>query len=423
MSDPNLLPTPDTPDLPEDEAPEREPFLKRIRFKNFLSFGPDSGWIPLRNLNVLIGPNGSGKSNFIQAIEILRKGAARDLQGGLGPGGKAEDFPSKLAKNELFQIESVFHCAETDYDLGHRLELSCTGPTFTISDELLVIQMRHNTADLDDSPIFGMKVGTPPRVVMSATDPGNRTSRRAIENPSLVPGELYLAKRDRNFFPDVTYLGGNLADTRVYRFPELDTRQTFRRGQYPDALDDDFLAEDGSNFSRVLNNLAPHRDVLSKVKERIQEFLPSAENVYPIAKRGGAFELHLVEEGLVGPTLPARMSDGTIRYLMLLVILLHPDPPPLICIEEPEIGLHPDIVPEVGRLLRDASTRTQLIVTTHSDVLIDALSGVPETVVVCEKEDGITQMERLSLPELDAWLADYSLGHLWRKGTLGGNRW
>jgi len=78
-----------------------------------------------------------------------------------------------------------------------------------------------------------------------------------------------------------------------------------------------------------------------------------------------------------------RLSDGTLRYLCLLTILCHPAPPPLICIEEPELGLHPDILPEVAKMLVDAASRTQLIVTTHSDILVDCLSDHPEAIVVC----------------------------------------
>src|SRR5260370_1406959 len=77
-----------------------------------------------------------------------------------------------------------------------------------------------------------------------------------------------------------------------------------------------------------------------------------------------------------------RLSDGTLRFLSLLTVLCDPDPAPLICLEEPELGLHPDIIRTIGELLVEASTRTQLIVTTHSSELISALGEVPESVVV-----------------------------------------
>ena len=100
-----------------------------------------------------------------------------------------------------------------------------------------------------------------------------------------------------------------------------------------------------------------------------------------------------------------------------------PEPPKVICIEEPELGLHRDIIPEVGKLLIEASKRSQLFVTTHSDVLIDALSEVPEAVVVFDKVDGATQMRRLDAESLKPWLEKYRLGELWTSGRFGGNRW
>ena len=93
------------------------------------------------------------------------------------------------------------------------------------------------------------------------------------------------------------------------------------------------------------------------------------------------------------------------------------------CIEEPEIGLHPDIIPEIADLLVEASSRTQLIITTHSDVLVDALTEVPESVVVCEKQGAATNLRRLDRKALEPWLERYQLGELWSKGEIGGNRW
>ena len=123
-------------------------------------------------------------------------------------------------------------------------------------------------------------------------------------------------------------------------------------------------------------------------------------------------------------TIPAtRLSDGTLRYLCLLAILCDPEPPPLVCIEEPELGLHPDILPSLARLLREASERCQLIVTTHSEILVDCMTDTPEAVIVCEKHDGATTLTRLSAGKLKPWLEKYRLGDLWTRGDIGGNRW
>ena len=107
----------------------------------------------------------------------------------------------------------------------------------------------------------------------------------------------------------------------------------------------------------------------------------------------------------------------------MLAILLDPEPPRFLGIEEPELGLHPDMLPKLADLLVDASSRCQLLVTTHSDILVDALSERPESVVVCEKHDGQTSMRRLDRSDLKVWLEKYSLGELWTSGDLGGVRW
>ncbi len=118
-----------------------------------------------------------------------------------------------------------------------------------------------------------------------------------------------------------------------------------------------------------------------------------------------------------------RMSDGTLRWIALLAILLNPNPAPVTCLEEPELGLHPDAIHTLADLLVDASTRTQLIVTTHSDALLDAFTETPEVVCACEKVEGSTVIKRLDKEQLKVWLKDYSLGHLWMSGEIGGNRW
>jgi predicted ATPase len=132
--------------------------------------------------------------------------------------------------------------------------------------------------------------------------------------------------------------------------------------------------------------------------------------------------LSLEERG--GFTTPAvRMSAGTLRWLSLLAILLNPTPPSLVCIEEPELGLHPDIIPALARLLKEASQRMQIVVTTHSEALVEELTETAESVIVCEKHNGSTVLRRLQMIELSKWLSEYSLGQLWRKGEIGGTRW
>ncbi len=108
------------------------------------------------------------------------------------------------------------------------------------------------------------------------------------------------------------------------------------------------------------------------------------------------------------------------RYLSLLAALYNPTKPnSIICIEGPELGLHPDILPNLAKLLKEASQDRQIIVTTHSDVLISALSDTPESVIVSENTKGFTTLRRLKIDDLKKWLEeDYSLGELWNGGKI-----
>lgn len=93
------------------------------------------------------------------------------------------------------------------------------------------------------------------------------------------------------------------------------------------------------------------------------------------------------------------------------------------CIEKPELGLHPDIIPVVAELLIESSRKTQVIVTTHSDALVSALSEESESVLVCDRNDQGSTLTRLDANHLKEWLEKYSLGELWKMGELGGTRW
>ena len=132
-------------------------------------------------------------------------------------------------------------------------------------------------------------------------------------------------------------------------------------------------------------------------------------------------QLFIHEAGLREPVPSTRISDGTLRILAILALLLAPTPPPLLCLEEPELGMHPDAVALLAELLVDASERMQLVITTHSDVLLSALSEQVDSVIVCENDGAGTNLRRLDPEWLKHWLDEYRLGDLWRIGELGGN--
>jgi hypothetical protein len=179
------------------------------------------------------------------------------------------------------------------------------------------------------------------------------------------------------------------------------------------------VREDAANIALVLNDLEHRSNLRRSLVEKLKNADESIED-FSTRVLGGTIQLFLHYSGLKSPVPATRLSDGTVRYLCLLAVLCHPSPPPLVCLEEPELGLHPDLLPGLADLLVEASHRMQLIVTTHSDVLVDGLTKVPEAVIVCEKRNGQTVMARRTSEELAKWMKeDYGLGQLSHENASG----
>ncbi|MDE2905396.1 MAG: AAA family ATPase [Acidobacteriota bacterium] len=386
--------------------------LHRLTLSNVLSFGPGETDVELGPLNVLIGPNGSGKSNLIAAIELLRA-APRDLVAPIRESGGIGEWLHKstpLARKG--SLEAAVGFPLPSGPLRYHLTFEEWLHRFHVRDEFIE----------DDVPETGQ--GRPYRyfgylngaaIVKRKAGADQRFARTDLD-----PGQTILSQRkDPHDFPEITYLGQQFDTIRIYREWSFGRQATARQPQSSD-LPNDFLAEDTSNLALVLNRLRRAPAVKKRLLEMAGKLYEGLTD-FDVIVQGGTVQVFLEERGITVPA--ARLSDGTLRYLCLLAILCDDEPPPLVCIEEPELGLHPDIMPTLAGLLREASTRCQLIVTTHSDVLVDALTEEPESVVVCEKHDGQTRLHRLSKEDLTQWLTRYSLGQLWMKGELGGSRW
>lgn len=228
-------------------------------------------------------------------------------------------------------------------------------------------------------------------------------------------------RKDPDQYPELTYIGRQFSKIKLYREWNMGRYSSPRLPQ-PSDLPEDFLMEDMSNLGLVLNDLQHRPNIKKTIVEKLRLFYDEFDDI-TTRIHGGTVQIYLHEKNLTQPIPATRVSDGTLRFLCLLVVLCHPEPPPLIGIEEPELGMHPDMLPDIAKLLSEASERTQLVVTTHSDILIDELTEIPDSVLVCEKDKGSTSMRRLDAESLKIWLEKYSLGELWRSGEIGGNRW
>jgi predicted ATPase len=388
--------------------------LKSIRVQNLLSFGPDSPEIGLCDLNVLIGPNGSGKSNLIEILGLLRS-TPKDFAAEVGEGGGISDLLWKgrsKSKNTTATLEVVARPSGLKRDLRYRLSFGRAGAQVRIVDERIENE-RPDEGHQRPYLYFDYQGGRP---VLNVAG-----EQRTLRHEEVDPQKSILSQRqDPDQYPEVTYLGRFFGSFRLYRNWDFGPESQVR-DLYGAELKSDYLDEDISNLALILNNLWAEPKCKAELRKYLKMFYEQAEDI-STRIQGGLIDLRVDEED--GVSIPSsRLSDGTLRWLFLLSLLLHPDPPPLICLEEPELGLHPDIIRPLARLLLSASERTQLFVTTHSDALIDEFSGVPNAVIVCEKHEGSSVLKRLDSVNLSKWLKRYTLGQLWRTGEIGGNRW
>lgn len=399
--------------------------IQTLHIQNFLSFGPESTSVDLQPLNVLIGPNASGKSNLIEALGLLRAAPA-DLTAPIREGGGVGEW---LWKGEQSTpnatIETTVTYPEGRLPLRYHLSFTMVGQRLELVDEA-VENERPFPGHSEPYFFYRYQNGYPTlnvrlRPEAQAGSEDNRTSRK-LRREDLKPDQSVLSQRkDPDQYPELTHLGSQFATIQLYREWNLGRYTAPRMPQRPD-LPEDVLLEDAGNLGLVLNNLQHQVETKRRILEELQRFYSAVEDV-TTRIQGGTVQIFLHERGLRQPVPATRLSDGTLRYLCLLAILCHPQPPPLVCLEEPELGLHPDIIPALAELLIDASRRTQLVVTTHSDTLVSALSHIPEAVLVCERDDQGTRLQRLDPAQLKLWLEKYSLGQLWRMGEIGGNRW
>ena len=400
-------------------------FIKSIGLTNFLSYSSSTADTELRSLNVLIGPNLSGKSNLIEALAILRA-APKDLGEPIREGGGIGEWIWKGSKGPLnAEITVVLDNPSGPQDLRYRLIFTMVGQRLEIVDESLENKEKTHAWEEDVYFFYRFEHGWPTlnvRDISSETpqaSPGPITRR--LKREDLDPQQSVLSQRkDPDLYPELTYVGSQFSKMKLYREWNLGRYTPPRLPQKAD-LPQDFLSEDASNLTLVLNDLEHRPGGIKRILlDRLREFHFRIED-FTTKIQGGTVQLFLHEKGLREPVPATRLSDGTLRYLCLLAILCHPEPPPVVCIEEPELSLHPDALKSIAELLIEASNRTQLIVTTHSDTLVSDLTDVPESVVVCERGGTGTELHRLDKNRLEKWLDKYRLGELWRMGELGGN--
>ncbi len=390
------------------------PVIKSITPRGLLSFGPDTPPLELGMLNVLIGPNASGKSNLFDVLGLARS-IPSDLQEGVRGGGGVRSWLWESDAAQEPELELVV--GSGDLELRHRIVLGA------IDSELWpVVEQVHHLPDtlLYESRLDSLQATI--RVRLRDQNPLDSRDGELVEfgYPDEKDQSILAQLRSQFDYPQMTILASIYNSIQMYGTWHFGRDALLRRSQ-PANRRGDRLEEDYTNLGMVLNQMGTSPEAKRSIIEGLRELYEGFTN-YEAVVNSGSVQIYFTEGKR--RSIPAtRLSDGTLRYLCLLAMLYNPNSLPVICIEEPELGLHPDIVAGLTKHLRAASERTQVIVTTHSDILIDALSDTPESIVVFESHDGATQMERLKRDDLSVWLEKYRLGELWTSGQIGGNRW
>lgn len=390
--------------------------IERITLKNFKSLGNVD--LELKNLNVLIGPNASGKSNLLSFFRLLKEGANERLS---------------MAVNRMGGISNLINYQTDSYNkrFGWQITISTLNSQYEYTGR--ISQKGQSGYQVLSETIQGksleQKNGYFPYFFSSGQGGEGIKEQQGSENQrsfdeDLSDQELIISQiRDRIRYPHLANIRTTLADWQIYHGFGESALETIRGPQLFTVVDPFRLDPLGRNLLSIVQQLANERRY-EKINERLNDTMravfPDFIKLYTPTSAGGMGSLFYGSENHEESIPALNMSDGQLRFLGLVIVLLLadlPNPPSLIVIDEPEIGMHPKMVEVFAELLQSASEKTQIIVTTHSPQLVDRVK--PEDVVTVTMHEGKTTLERLSKPNLSEWLEHYTLGKLWTMGALG----
>lgn len=353
--------------------------LETLTIRNFKSIRDQT--LRLGPLNIFIGGNGSGKSNLIEVFRFLRAIVDEKLAEYTAMKGGADSllyFGRRQSPD--MSIEVMFSDGETTD--GYRVRLLGT------SDDNVFIGSE-TASGSDEESFFKWK-----QPIASAT----RESRlKNLEDERI--------RRD-------------IESYRVYHFH--DTSDVAAMKGTSDVDDNRFLRPQAENLAAFLYWLQEMRsEHMANIRDTIRQIAPFFDEfrLEPLRLNPSKIRLEWKEKGSDMYFNASSLSDGTLRFICLATLLLQPDLPPLILLDEPELGLHPAAVTLLASLLSSASTRSQVLVATQSVTLVNQFE--PEQVWAVDREDRQSVFRHLSRADMSGWLDDYALGELWEKNVLG----
>ncbi|MBH2079384.1 MAG: AAA family ATPase [Pseudomonadales bacterium] len=381
--------------------------LKTLAVANYRSI--NKLVIPLGRLNLITGPNGSGKSNLYRALRLLAETAqggvvnALAREGGLdstfwaGP----ENISRRMRNGEVPVQANVQHGPK-------RLRLGFAGEDFSYSIALgLPVPTRtefYLDPEIKKECIWSGPFYRPASLLVDRAGPMIRVRDGR--------GWEVLAQHTPNFDSLFDQVGSFRTTAEV-----LQLREFIRRWRFYDHFRSDadapvrqpqlgtrtpVLHHDGRDLAAALQTIREIGDA-DALQAAVSDAFPGARlNIAPL--QGGRFAIEFYQEGLLRPLSAAELSDGTLRYLLLVAALLTPRPPSLMVLNEPETSLHPDLLPALARLIIRASEQCQVWVVSHARRLISALQQAPEcNCVVLEKTLGQTGIVGQRVLDEPAW--------------------
>ena len=361
--------------------------LKNIKIKGFRSIKEVT--LELRPLNILIGANGAGKSNLITFFKLVNELMGGRLQQHIGATGRATAnlyFGPKITPQ--LEAELVFE-VDNGTDTYQMRLFHGAGDSLIFAEETLTF---HET-------------GFPKPRTVSLGPGGHEETRIGDEAEKQEP----IAKALRHL----------LNRCRVYHFH--DTSPTSRVRQYCYVDDKRWLMPDAANLAAVLYELKSCKEtVYRRIVATIRQVAPFFEEfeLEPTDSKDIILNWRHRKSDLVFG--PHQLSDGTLRAICLISLLLQPKEnfPYLIVVDEPELGLHPYALNVIASLFQAASQYTQVLVSTQSSTFLDSFE--PEDIVVVDRNGVATEFSRPDPEKLTAWLEEYSLGETWEKNIIGG---
>ena len=400
--------------------------IKEVTLKNFLSFQKETFFFN-KAQNIMIGINGSGKSNFIKAIRLLKEGVSglglkKFVIDKLGGYDNIHFKSSEIKGGQSFiSLEFVFDCEILRSfgfkfldDLRYKIDLfkSPSTSNYYVREE---IKNSKGFVYLD----FENGVGALNELDKAETN--YKKTKPVKYHDFIEPTELALSKvfdTDRYFV--LSTIRKAINEIQVYDYFDTTPGSNIRKPMLPTS--EKILLPDGTNLPQILNTIKINsKPSYQKIASMLNEVNPKFRG-FDFNFIGGNIELMLEEENLDSSIHVSSISDGTLRFLCLLSIIFNPERGKVICIDEPEVGLHPDMIANVGRGIIEASKMSTMLISTHSENLLNCFEF--ENIRVFEKdESNSSKISSYEKKDFQGWYEEYSIGKMWRNGDLGGNRW